>query len=612
VLGNWHDMLYHAGLGQVVLVNGGPETGKPVDDPLELWGWDGGGWRLLSAEGPRWRNFAAVAYDAGRGVLVLYGGLSGDGQELDETWEWDGRDWRQSAAPGPGGREAPGMAYDSARGTVVLFGGARRGQPQGDTWTWDGVAWTRQAALGPAARFPGAFVFDPLREVVWLFGGHRVASSGWQTYGDTWAWDGSGWAEFSVPGPSPRDGPRGVFDPAAGRVLLFGGAEIEPAVRVLADTWAWDGAAWTELAAPGPPGRVHASLAYDVARRQVLLAGGANQAGAPPLADVWAWDGSGWICRLDCPPAPAATPVPSPTVAVQEPIACSGHDLAFAPPLQMTLLVNCGREDPAAPPEPMRLWGWDGSVWQLLAADGPLERALGGVAYDTLRSRLIIYGGRGPTQDFTDMWTWDGQAWQALEPTGGILSNHFAMVYDPDRDRLVAYGGQTLQGVVQGDTWEWDGAAWQRVARTGPALRVHYALTYDSARRQVLLFGEGPDELWAWRGGPRWEHLPAASGPPTRGGARMAYHAATGQVVLMGGYVYGPNGYTLGDTWLWDGARWTEYTGPGPTPRSHHALAYDPDREVIVLYGGYAGGTSNLDDTWEWDGAQWTCVDRCP
>jgi hypothetical protein len=174
------------------------------------------------------------------------------------------------------------------------------------------------------------------------------------------------------------------------------------------------------------------------------------------------------------------------------------------------------------------------------------------------------------------------------------------------------YGGQDLTQTIQRDTWEFDGQTWTKAATTGPSLPVHYALTYDTWRHEVLLLGEGPNELWAWDGR-RWtrQGAPGAQ-PPTRAGGRMAFDTARGQAVLMGGYVYGPNGFPLGDTWLWNGAEWTEYTGPGPTARSHHSMAYDPERDVIVLYGGYGGGTTILGDTWEWDGEGWTCVAGCP
>ena len=56
---------------------------------------------------------------------------------------------------------------------------------------------------------------------------------------------------------------------------------------------------------------------------------------------------------------------------------------------------------------------------------------------------------------------------------------------------------------------------------------------------------------------------------------------------------------------------WILASTTGPSVRIHHAMAYDPERQVIVLYGGYGGGELILDDTWEWDGAAWHCVARC-
>ena len=90
-LGNWHDMIFHDRAGRIVLVNGGPETGNQGADPLELWGWNGEEWSLLSADtmGPRWRNFASIAYASGRQVLVQ----------------------QQVATTGPSARFPAGFAY---------------------------------------------------------------------------------------------------------------------------------------------------------------------------------------------------------------------------------------------------------------------------------------------------------------------------------------------------------------------------------------------------------------------------------------------------------------------------------------------------------------------
>ncbi|MHB8320300.1 MAG: kelch repeat-containing protein [Acidimicrobiales bacterium] len=52
-----------------------------------------------------------------------------------------------------------------------------------------------------------------------------------------------------------------------------------------------------------------------------------------------------------------------------------------------------------------------------------------------------------------------------------------------------------------------------------------------------------------------WAHLNAVASPPIRAGASMAYDAATGQMLLFGGF---GSGVTLDDTWSWNGATWSQ------------------------------------------------------
>ena len=37
-------------------------------------------------------------------------------------------------------------------------------------------------------------------------------------------------------------------------------------------------------------------------------------------------------------------------------------------------------------------------------------------------------------------------------------------------------------------------------------------------------------------------------------------------------------------------------------------MAYDSDRDVVVLFGGRDDGSTIFDDTWEWDGDTWVRV----
>jgi len=299
-LGYWHDMVYHEKAGQVVLVNGGPENGKSLTAPVELWGWDGKQWSLLSADpnGPRWRNFTSVTYDSKRKVIVLYGGLTAE-QDFEDTWEWDGKRWTQLTVEGPGPRESAGMAYDSKRERVVLFGGAQLSKAMNDTWEWDGFQWTKVSTEGPTARFPAGFAYDAARQNVMLFGGHTFDNQGFTTYADTWIWDGMVWEEIESEGPSARDGARAIFLPSSYQILLFGGAEIDTSVTNLNDTWLWDGAQWKQVKVEGPPARVHPALAFDESRKVVVMTGGSNGPNVI-LSDTWEWDGQSWVCVARC------------------------------------------------------------------------------------------------------------------------------------------------------------------------------------------------------------------------------------------------------------------------------------------------------------------------
>jgi hypothetical protein len=86
----------------------------------------------------------------------------------------------------------------------------------------------------------------------------------------------------------------------------------------------------------------------------------------------------------------------------------------------------------------------------------------------------------------------------------------------------------------------------------------------------------------------------------------MAYDSDRGVTVFFGGEigVTGSEKY-FNDTWEYDGTnQWRQIIVPDskPLPRSFHAMAYDPVRKRVVLYGGYAGGVFGLDDTWEYTG----------
>ncbi len=156
---------------------------------------------------------------------------------------------------------------------------------------------------------------------------------------------------------------------------------------------------------------------------------------------------------------------------------------------------------------------------------------------------------------------------------------------------------------------------WFDVTPVAPRRYSDHAMAHDEARGRVVLVGMHVDserdtasrgETWEWDGS-RWTHHDSAAQPPPRNGLAIAYDAARENTVLFGGGMVVPySGFGLSDdTWQWDGVRWTEVmTETRPPARWDHAMAYDSTRRRIVLFGGY--GTDGVrDDTWEWDGVRW-------
>lgn len=90
--------------------------------------------------------------------------------------------------------------------------------------------------------------------------------------------------------------------------------------------------------------------------------------------------------------------------------------------------------------------------------------------------------------------------------------------------------------------------------------------------------------------------------PPARYLHAMAQDPGRDRVVMFGGQDLA----TLGDTWEWDGADWARATTASPPPRTKHAMAYCSGSAQIVMFGGQGRTWPPLADTWEWDGRVWT------
>ena len=77
------------------------------------------------------------------------------------------------------------------------------------------------------------------------------------------------WVEQNPPeSPPARYHASMAYDPAKGKILLFGGSSSGSRTN---DTWTYDGSTWTKQSPPeSPPAREQASMAYDSATERMV------------------------------------------------------------------------------------------------------------------------------------------------------------------------------------------------------------------------------------------------------------------------------------------------------------------------------------------------------
>lgn len=130
--------------------------------------------------------------------------------------------------------------------------------------------------------------YDPISRTV-LFYGFPVASGGGVTASaQTWAWNGTDWAQVGG-GSAPTSSfpPAGVMFTAGDHVLLLPGSSVEVGGRDVTQTWEWDGLRWTLLhPALDLPGGISPFVgAYDPDTHQLVV---------NDEIDTWIWNESTW------------------------------------------------------------------------------------------------------------------------------------------------------------------------------------------------------------------------------------------------------------------------------------------------------------------------------
>jgi hypothetical protein len=292
--------------------------------------------------------------------------------------------------------------------------------------------------MGPSARVYFGMAWDGI-EVAAFSGGFYISTTLYFGNADTWIWDGAAWTPLNPSNPPlTRIGHAMCYDGQG--ALLFGGYAYNGSNAVfMNDTWRFSSGNWTQLSPTGgpPPARYLHRLCYDSGRNVVVLFGGRSATGNV-LNDIWEFNvaSSTWTQKNPSGTAPA--------------------------------------------PRYRYAMAWCDST--------------------------IIAGGRdnNGTVYFNDTFGYDGSGWTEYGPT--LLGNLSTMAMAAGAGDAVVYGGLSFNGshtTYRDRTWLWSGSTWTEILQfeTRPPPRAMHELVYDAARSEFVLFGgyDGSNclaELW--------------------------------------------------------------------------------------------------------------------
>jgi hypothetical protein len=297
-------------------------------------------------------------------------------------------------------------------------------------------------------------------------GVHRVVlSGGFNAAGlltDTWLWDGTGWTQQNISGPTPAR-PYAAAATLDGQIVLYGGLGAPTTtvvVNFLADTWLYDGKLWTQQNVSGPGGLWGA--AAGALKSQVVMFGGSVPGGVSPGAPVlltgntWTWDGTRWTLQNVLGPSP--------------------RDYATAAAWNGKVVLFGGNGGTVAGLEGILsdTWIWDGAAWTQQNVSGPVGRISACAA--TLNGELVLFGGApisGPS--FGDTWVWDGTTWTQKSVSGP--SARYACGAATLDGKVVLFGGTDATSGDLDDTWLWDGVSWTQANVMGPPAREDHVMS---------------------------------------------------------------------------------------------------------------------------------------
>ncbi|MDW3193772.1 MAG: kelch repeat-containing protein [Cytophagales bacterium] len=305
-----------------------------------------------------------------------------------------------------------------------------------------------------------SLVYHEGESMVYLFGGATEK----EVIADLQRLNGHQWEDvITAEVPPARTFAGLVYDPQNDRLVLFGGSKVlfgkETSLdNLLNDTWQFKDGAWRQLFPESQPSpRAEMSMAYDVQRQRLVLFAGYTIEGKKyiKLSDTWEYYEDNWH-----------------RVKAKGPTARHGAPMVYEPSRKQLLLFGGSTIDRQYGPGTGETWVWNNNRWEKLTIEQPIGVFNAAMAYDSVSSRIIRFGGYNGDSRVNSTLLFSGNAWEPYESNQNPLPrNHHAMVYDARESRVLMYGGHDGKKVF-GDLWAFQIGEWQMLYDVAPKKRV--------------------------------------------------------------------------------------------------------------------------------------------
>lgn len=335
---------------------------------------------------------------------------------------------------------------------------AANGQAQGrrvSQWL-DLTSSLQRHGQAPNAAEDCAMMYNPVTRRVILFGGKNNDDV---NLNEIWSLDlaTETWEQIHAvnEGPPASEDHTMIYDPLGHRMILFGG---ENGLTTNA-TWAFDfnSSSWRNITAPNAPAREDHSAIYDSRERRMVIFGGRHNDGENDFINIY----EVWALDLN-PRSPRFEKWQNLTLHDRHPMGRSDHAVVFDSLKNRMVIYGGWDKEKKEPLQDTWAFYFSDSTsknprWKEIKTkySHPPERRHAAGVYDASRNCFIIFGGFGDEGYLNDVWALDltTDIWINITPGPQPRLDH-QVIYDAASKRLLLYGGDARLQRKFHDVWE--------------------------------------------------------------------------------------------------------------------------------------------------------------